>query len=98
MFTTFECILIQIKDPLGEFDGYDVRNALIDKYDVLYERIHYTAEDQVIITLPEKYGVPLGVSMNEIRETVNNITEATVHSVAINVDYQNQQIEAIHIY
>ena len=92
----FEFILIQLKDPLGKYDGNVIRDVLLEKYDI-EKNIHYTAFDRVIIALPEEYGVELGVSMNDLRKTVNNIAEATIYSVAVNVDFAEQKITTIYI-
>lgn len=96
MSECFEFILIQLKDPLGKYDGNVIRDVLLEKYDI-EKNIHYTAFDRVIIALPEEYGVELGVSMNDLRKTVNNIAEATIYSVAVNVDFAEQKITTIYI-
>ena len=96
MSECFEFILIQLKDPLRKYDGFAVRDVLLEKYDI-EKNIHYTAFDRVIISLPEEYGVELSVSMNDIKKTVNNITEATIYNVAVNVDFAEQKITTIYI-
>ena len=91
-----EFVVIQLKDPLGKYEGFVVRDVLLEKYDI-EKNIHYTAFDRVIISLPEEYGVELSVSMNDIKKTVNNITEATIYNVAVNVDFAEQKITTIYI-
>ena len=91
-----EFVVIQLKDPLGKYEGFVVRDVLLEKYDI-EKNIHYTAFDRVIISLPEEYGVELGFSMNDIKKTVNNITEATIYNVAVNVDFAEQKITTIYI-
>lgn len=92
-----EFVVIQLKDPLEEYDGFVIRDVLLEKYDI-EKNIHYTAFDRVIIALPEEYGVELGFSMNDLKRTVNNITEATIYSVAVNVDFAEQKITTIYVY
>ena len=96
MSECFEFVLIQLKDPLRKYDGFVVRDVLLENYDI-EKNIHYTAFDRVIISLPEEYGVELGFSMNDLRKTVNNIAEATFYSVAVNVDFAEQKITTIFI-
>ena len=96
MSECFEFILIQLKDPLGKYDGNVIRDVLLEKYDI-EKNIHYTAFDRVIIALPEEYGVELGFSMNDIKKTVNNIAEAAFYNVAVNVDFAEQKITTIYI-
>ena len=49
--TSFQCIVIQVKDPVNDIDGYYLRDCLSEILDV-EKHLHYVNEDQIIIKVP----------------------------------------------
>ena len=95
METSFQCIVIQVKDSVNDIDGYYLRDCLSEILDV-EKHLHYVNEDQIIIKVPY-YGECLGFSLNKLKEVVNGFTKATVYYVTVNIDYQSQKITNVYV-
>ena len=87
-------IIVKINAPVIFHDnGYELRDYLTEKYD-LADHLYDVSYDQLIIAIPD-YGKELGVSLNELRETVKEFWLAKIYTVSVHVDFENQQITNI---